>query len=166
MTRKDKKPAERTLSSLLDAWALKDHGCTISPMVHGSEPLGSKYPAAGFDISFSLSVGFPPAIPDLVDARQVDAVRALVATLDASLHDALLTAGYSHLRPYWDQDGEHFSFAHYFPPGFGGESEHQLACFRPVQEGDPTWGSPFSDEQWVMVRYAGINMFRAIELHA
>jgi len=119
MTRKDKKPAERTLRSLLEAWAKSHQDLSIQPMVHGSDPLGGRYPAAGLDISFSLGVAFPPAIPDLVDASQRPAVRALVAQLDDSLVAMLMAAGYANLRPYWDDDGEHFAFAHYFPPGFG-----------------------------------------------
>ena len=165
MTRKDKKPTERSLKSILDAWSLSMPNVSIHPMVHGSEPIGQKYPTSGFSLSFSLSVGFPPSIPDFIEAQQKDTVRALAAELDTALKSTLQGAGYTNLRPYWDEDGTHFSFAHYFPIfGDEDEDEERRRCFRPVQPGDPTYGSPFSDEQFVEIRYAGINMWRVVEL--
>ena len=165
MTRKDKKPAERSLQSILDAWSSSVPNVSIQPMVHGSEPIGQKYPTSGFSFSFSLSVGFPPTIPDLIEAQQHQAVRALTGALDTALESTLLAAGYTNLRPYWDEDGTHFSFARHFPIfGDEDENEEQRHCFRPVQPSDPTYGSPFSDEQFVEIRYAGINMWRVVEL--
>ena len=169
VTRRDKKGALKALQAVLDIWRPRAHNFTVTAMVHGSDPLGGSYPAPGFVLSFSLSISFPSHIPDAVIYDPIPALRPLVSSLDGELAQALAAFGYTDLAPYWNQDGNGFSLAHHFLP-FGDESPDLLADilshFRPTTPQDPTYGSPFSDEQYVEVRYAGINLFRTVQWRA